>query len=243
MILLKEMALRLPIKGNIPGVSGRGYVIHSIKFGETQNGKPNILFAKITLDDLIPGSFIVEDGIDPDKLYKVIVQIDVEADNPRNDTAVVIEKVNVRWAEGKLRGQELELRNEVRYKDWLTEKYFDKGTFWNELMRYNIGPVEESKLTEGRSLMGLKGYYDQGNWLFKWEGGRVSLQGTPVEQITTLLQKGQVKDSATTPRSKRNKTYAELVQGILTGTDRLCWIWSSDLPVFREYARSIGGIF
>ena len=100
-----------------------------------------------------------------------------------------------------------------------------------------------SKSKDSRTLVELNGYYDQGNWFFKWEGGRVSLQGISPEDIAQLLQKGQVKDSVTQPKSQRGKTYAEMVAGIQTGTDRLSWIWSSDLPSFKSAAQSLGGIF
>lgn len=99
------------------------------------------------------------------------------------------------------------------------------------------------KLSETRTLVMLKGYYDQGSWLFKWEGGQVSLRNTPIETITSLLMKSQVKDAATQPRSARNKTYAEIANGIQTGSDRLCFIWSNDLITFKNIAQSLGGIF
>lgn len=103
--------------------------------------------------------------------------------------------------------------------------------------------LSQVRLNESRYLVELKGYYDQGNWFFRWEGGRVSIPQAAPESIAKLFQAGQVKDRATQPRSQRGKTYMEIVEGIRTGADCLSWIWSSDLPAFKDYAAKLGGVF
>lgn len=102
--------------------------------------------------------------------------------------------------------------------------------------------AEKVSIQETRTLIKLKGFYDQGNWFFKWERGCISLKGTSPEVVARLFQKAQVKDAATQPRSARNKTYMEMVQGIMTGADRLCWIWSNNVQTLKDAAKTIGGI-
>ena len=46
------------------------------------------------------------------------------------------------------------------------------------------------------------------------------------EPFTKFLQKLQVKDNATEPKSARGKKYREIVAEIIDDSDNIIWIWS-----------------
>jgi hypothetical protein len=104
-------------------------------------------------------------------------------------------------------------------------------------------------LRESRSLVLLKGYYNASLdvYVFTCEGKKITLQYMTDEQIIKLFKTAKLKDTASEPRSAREKTYAGMVAGIKDGSDTECWIWSSMIDLFFSTADSlrksrIGGV-
>jgi hypothetical protein len=91
---------------------------------------------------------------------------------------------------------------------------------------------------ESRRLILLRGYYQAGMdvYVFSCEGKKITLQYMTDEQIARLFRTAQLKDTASSPRSSREKTYAEMVAGIKDGSDTECWIWSNMIDLFFSTA-------
>jgi hypothetical protein len=71
---------------------------------------------------------------------------------------------------------------------------------------------------------------------------QVSLRDTSVDVITKLFQKGKVRDNASEPRSYKGTTYRQIVEDILSGVDRISWVWSNHLQYFYAAAKELGAI-
>lgn len=91
---------------------------------------------------------------------------------------------------------------------------------------------------ESRKLILVKGYYNASLdvYVFSCEGKKITLQYMTDEQIAKLFRTAQLKDTASEPRSAREKTYAEMVAGIKDGSDTECWIWSNMINSFFSAA-------
>jgi hypothetical protein len=93
-------------------------------------------------------------------------------------------------------------------------------------------------MQEARKLILLKGWYnpEMDVYVFTCEGKKITLQYMTDEQIGKLFQKAQLKDTSSFPKSSREKTYAEMLEGIKDGSDTECWIWSNMIDVFFSTA-------
>jgi hypothetical protein len=93
-------------------------------------------------------------------------------------------------------------------------------------------------MRESRKLVLVKGYYNASMdvYVFSCEGKKITLQYITDEQIARLFRTAQLKDTASSPRSSREKTYAEMVVGIKDGSDTECWIWSNMINLFFSAA-------
>jgi len=96
-------------------------------------------------------------------------------------------------------------------------------------------------------MMGYaNGTPEKASWLFVVDDWRskvqVSLRENSVEEVAKLFQKGQVRDNASEPRSHKGTTYKQIVEDILSGVDRVSWIWSNHLQEFYTAAKGMGAI-
>jgi len=66
-------------------------------------------------------------------------------------------------------------------------------------------------------------------WTLKNEYGERIFYGD-TEDFIRLLKRLKVSDNLTDPRSKRNLTYMDIVQGILNHTNPYIYIWSNRYP-------------
>jgi hypothetical protein len=94
---------------------------------------------------------------------------------------------------------------------------------------------------ESRKLVLLKGYFNASLdvYVFTCEGKKITLQYMTDEQIAKLFKTAKLKDTSSEPRSAREKTYAEMVDGIKDGSDTECWIWSNMIDVFFSLADNL----
>ena len=93
---------------------------------------------------------------------------------------------------------------------------------------------------EARHLEILKCYYNEplDVFVFHCAGKKITIQYASPEQIASIFRKTQVKDD-TLPRSGREKTYMEMVNGIIDGTDRICALWSTFIDLFFEECQAL----
>ena len=96
-------------------------------------------------------------------------------------------------------------------------------------------------MKEARSLVLVKCFYNSGLdvYIFSCEGKKITLQYMTDAQIIKLFKAAQLKDTSSIPRSAREKTYAEMVQGIKDGSDTECWIWSNKINDFFSVASQL----
>lgn len=96
-------------------------------------------------------------------------------------------------------------------------------------------------LNEGRHLSTLTCYYNQGMdvFVFSCEGRKTTLQHVSPQQVARLFQKVKVKDYETTPKSLRGKTYMQMVNAIMDGSDTKNYLWSVDIPLFFASCKEI----
>jgi len=90
------------------------------------------------------------------------------------------------------------------------------------------------------------GTVDKASWHFTvddWKSKvHVSFMGKSVDEITKLFMKAHVKDNASEPRSARGTTYRQMVEDVLTGVDRVSWVWSNHLQLFYAVAKEMGAV-
>jgi len=106
------------------------------------------------------------------------------------------------------------------------------------------------KFQEEHHLCKILGYADgspdKASWLFAvddWKSKiHVSFREKSVEEIAKLFMKAHVKDNASEPRSARNSTYRQMAEDVLSGIDRVSWIWSNHLQIFYEAAKAMGAV-
>jgi hypothetical protein len=77
------------------------------------------------------------------------------------------------------------------------------------------------------------------NWIRKIN---VSFRDASADDIAKLFLKSKVRDNASEPRSRKGTTYRQIVDDILSGEDRISWIWSNQLQVFFATSKEMGGI-
>jgi hypothetical protein len=70
----------------------------------------------------------------------------------------------------------------------------------------------------------------------------VSFRDASAEDIAKLFLKAKVRDNASEPRSRKGATYRQMVDDILSGVDRISWIWSNHLQIFLSTAKEMGAI-
>jgi hypothetical protein len=70
----------------------------------------------------------------------------------------------------------------------------------------------------------------------------VSFRDASADTIAKLFLKAKVRDNASEPRSRKGATYRKMVDDILSGADRISWIWSNQLHVFFATAKEMGAI-
>ena len=106
------------------------------------------------------------------------------------------------------------------------------------------------RFQEEHHLCKVLGYADgtaeKAQWLFTvddWKSKiQVSLRDKSVDEIAKLFQKGRVKDNASEPRSRKGTTYRQMAEDILSGVDRISWVWSNHLQLFYSAAKEIGAV-
>jgi hypothetical protein len=106
------------------------------------------------------------------------------------------------------------------------------------------------RFQEEHHLCKMIGYADgtpeKASYLFvidDWKSKiQVSLRDTSVDAIAKLFQKGKVKDNASEPRSHKGTTYRQMADDILSGVDRISWVWSNHLQDFYSAAKELGAI-
>ena len=90
------------------------------------------------------------------------------------------------------------------------------------------------------------GTSDKSSYLFiidDWKSKiRVSLRDTTADDVATIFLKGKVKDNASEPRSRKGATYRQMVDDILSGVDRISWVWSNHVQDFYAAAKSAGAV-
>lgn len=80
-----------------------------------------------------------------------------------------------------------------------------------------------------RKLLKVKVINDGGTgWVLSYRGGQKVFHGD-VDEFAKFLQKIKASDNETAPRSTRNKTYKNIAQEIQTGTDRIIWVWNTNM--------------
>jgi hypothetical protein len=70
----------------------------------------------------------------------------------------------------------------------------------------------------------------------------VSFRAASADDITKLFLKAKVKDDTSEPRSRKGTTYRQMVDDILSGADRISWLWSNSVQTFLVTAKEMGGI-
>jgi len=106
------------------------------------------------------------------------------------------------------------------------------------------------KFQEERHLCKVLGYADgtpaKASWLFTVDNWKtkiqVSLREKSVDEIAKLFMKAHVKDNASEPRSMKGTTYKQMAEDILSGVDRVSWIWSNHQELFYGVAKEMGAI-
>lgn len=88
-------------------------------------------------------------------------------------------------------------------------------------------------LIESRHLAALACLYEPGTgtYLFSCEGRKASVRAS-ADDIAKLFRIAHVKDEATEPASARDKTYMQMAQAVINGTDKMNYIWSSNVDAF-----------
>jgi len=96
------------------------------------------------------------------------------------------------------------------------------------------------RIFESRHLETLKCYYNEplDVFVFHCAGKKITIQYASPEQIASIFRKAHVKDSSL-PLSGREKTYIEMVAGIIDGSDTECAIWSNYIDFFFETADNL----
>jgi len=87
---------------------------------------------------------------------------------------------------------------------------------------------------EARRLETLKCYYNKSLdvFVFHCAEKKITIQYASPQQIVAIFKKAQVKDDDTEPKSVRGKTYLEMVEAIINGTDHINYLWSTDVDTF-----------
>jgi len=102
------------------------------------------------------------------------------------------------------------------------------------------------RFQEEHHLCKMLAYVDGSSWLFvvdDWNRKtHVSLVNKTAGDIIKLFIRGKVKDNAKQPRSIRGVTYQQIVDGVISGADRVCWLWSNNLNLFYDAAKEMGAI-
>jgi len=106
------------------------------------------------------------------------------------------------------------------------------------------------KFQEEHHLCKMLGYADgtpdKASWLFTVDDWKtkvqVSFRDKSVDEIAKVFQKGRVKDNASEPRSRKGTTYRQMVGDILSGVDRVSWVWSNHLQLFYSAAKEAGAV-
>lgn len=55
----------------------------------------------------------------------------------------------------------------------------------------------------------------------------------------TLLRRIKAKDSDTSPRSSKNRTYQQMIDEAINNTDNIIWVWSTFYPVTKDVAMEL----
>ena len=87
--------------------------------------------------------------------------------------------------------------------------------------------TNSNNLQEQRRLVPVKVYYLSDSFLMQDDAGKeVTVKASP-EKFRDLLMKLKAKDEYSQPKSFRDKTYMEIVDGIMNNSDNGIYIWST----------------
>ena len=91
---------------------------------------------------------------------------------------------------------------------------------------------------EGSQLVKLTVRPMVGAYHLSWTGGQYTTR-LDREELRQVLKRIAAKDAETEPRSVKNRTYAQMIDGFHGGTPNHCWVWKHKLSNILDHIKAI----